>query len=263
MIEHLGWANFVFLLGILGGAALGAILWGTISSTAGYSIISTKQRFMLFGVIARGLAVLLASVVTIVASGPLLGVTLPNGMERLLFPFVSSFESMARDIPAVVSLGIILTCFLSIFQQREILKKINIRRNLASLPLAIKILIGYGIFTWLAAAFYQGVTTGTLEVYPQYGLVSVLVLTGAFLACFAFLRKPAPEKGFLLIGFIIASIGAVSLLFAVPLYGRDSLWVGIANVNSLLVPIFFSIFMISWLHRKEIKMFINELRLKP
>jgi hypothetical protein len=248
--ENFGWAQFILLLWITGGAALGAVLWGTVSSIAGHLIPIIKRRLILFGAIALVLASFLAMVLTQITAGPLLGVSPPNVVaEQLLF----SLERTVYDIPAIVVQGVILTCFLSIFLRREILKKINIRKNLVSLPLAIKILMGYGIIAGIALVFYIGVTSNMLTVYPPYGLVSVLVLVGAFLVGLLFLRRPSTVKGFLLFGFIIASIQAVWLLFVIPLYGFSSVWIGLTNVKALLLYMFFSFFMVLWIRVEKME----------
>lgn len=246
--ENFGWAQFVFILVILGEDTLAAILWGTVSSIAGHLISSVKRRLILFGVIALGVASFLSPVLTQITAEPLFGASVPFRAESWVF----SLEGMEREISSIVVQGIILTCFLSIFQRKEILKKIDFHKNLASLPLGIKILVAYGIFTWLAFAFYV-CFSGTLGIYPQYGIISVLVLAGTFLTFWTFLRKPSTGKGFLLFGFILASIQAILLLFVVPFYGTNYTWMGLANVKALLVPIFFSILMILWLHIEKMR----------
>jgi hypothetical protein len=242
--ENFGLVQFINLLWITGGSALGAVLWGTVSSIAGHLISSIKRRLILFGAIALVLTSFLAIVLTKITAGPLLGVS-PSGSvaEQSFF----SLEGMVYNIPAAAIEGVIVTCFLSIFLRRGILKKINPRKNLASLPLAIKILIGYGIIAWFALVFYIGMTSNMLTVYPPYGLVSILVLVGAFLVGLLFLKKPSTVKGFLLFGFIIASAQAVWLLFVIPFYGFSNVWIGLINIEALLLYIFFSFFMVLWI----------------
>jgi len=259
LFPFLGSENQILLfISYTGTGVLGAALWGTLSSLAGYLIPKVERRFILASILALGIAFFFAQITTQIVGDYLLGATQAYQMLKTSLQLFS-LEGFVREIPSIIGKGVILACFLSIFQRKSVLKKINKHVNLselslsikflmASIPFSIKILIGYGILGSLISPLYRINTSNWSGIYLPWGLVSILVLAGTFLLAWSFLKKPTTEKGILLFGFTIASDQAISLLFL----GLSS-HEGLLYVMGILVQIFFVIITSSWIYWDKLR----------
>lgn len=237
----------VFLI-ITARQTLAAFLGGTISSVAGYLVSSVDRKMISFGAVALFASTLISYTIIHLVAEPVFRIPDSSGVPI-------SVESMILLVPSTLVYGAIITCFLSIFQRNDLLRKMDFRATIGSislglkrliilLPLGIKILVGCGILVWLAINFLT-VASPMFTFYPERAIFLIIVLAGTGFISLTFLNEPSTERGFLLFGFIMATTCAVPFSLE---FSPSSL---LYNVSWSLIYLLFSFFMVLWYCYRE------------
>lgn len=238
-------------------AALPAILVGSISSIAGFLVTKLNRKIISAGILAFAASTSIAVLAAQYIFGPVFGINYLAGMGF-------SIELIISLIPFFLAYGTIVTCFLTIFQNKDLLDKFNFRENLGSiwrgvnwfidvLPRWTKILVGCGILIWVGSIIITS-TSNAFVFVSIYGIFSAAIIAGAVVISLSFFKNPTTEKGIFLFGFVLAAINAFSFFTAASSIYTTPYTLEF-YIRAIVSYLLFSLFMFLWFSSEKIRTF--------